>query len=403
MLDQSAYSMPKASSVRHASFTSGPLRVTLALSPQGRILSKRESVAGCIHEWSYAYDDQGRLARAALNGKTVEAYAYGPHGKRLLDTVAALGMAGRELRYDRNGQLVLAGRTRYRYDRSGRLAVMKRGASGTHLVYGENGGLEAVHLANGLVLEYATDGMGRPLEKILDGRVAERFHWRQNGLGFWEDLDQKRFLKFVYGQGRVPTAARLEQDGRTVDLVLGADQIGTVKAIATSDGYLIQHIAYDSFGNVLELRGEELGLPIGFAGGVRDRHLGLIRFGHRDYDPTIGRFTAPDPLGDTGGDHDLWEYCVDDPVNAVDPKGLQEQPATDEDPSSNGFWDEAKDFLTPPLLAQEGNPKREWAEGMIKRPLHEFKDGFVKQIPTLEVEAVKIGGRLYKKHKQQGK
>ncbi|UZP66865.1 hypothetical protein N1030_14810 [Desulfovibrio mangrovi] len=27
-------------------------------------------------------------------------------------------------------------------------------------------------------------------------------------------------------------------------------------------------------------------------------------------------------MGDTGGDHDLWDYCVDDPVNANDPLGL---------------------------------------------------------------------------------
>ena len=31
---------------------------------------------------------------------------------------------------------------------------------------------------------------------------------------------------------------------------------------------------------------------------------------------------AQDPLGDTGGDHDLYEYCVDDPINAIDPLGL---------------------------------------------------------------------------------
>ena len=46
-----------------------------------------------------------------------------------------------------------------------------------------------------------------------------------------------------------------------------------------------------------------------------------MRLVRRDYDPRVGRFTAPDPLGDTGGDHDLFEYCVDDPVNAVDPTG----------------------------------------------------------------------------------
>ncbi len=49
---------------------------------------------------------------------------------------------------------------------------------------------------------------------------------------------------------------------------------------------------------------------------------GLVRFGYRDYDPRVGRFTSPDPLGDTGGDHDVYDYCVDDPVSLVDPEGL---------------------------------------------------------------------------------
>ncbi|UZP66864.1 RHS repeat-associated core domain-containing protein [Desulfovibrio mangrovi] len=79
---------------------------------------------------------------------------------------------------------------------------------------------------------------------------------------------------------------------------------------------------YDSFGNVLSDSNEWLYMPIGFAGGLPDRYTGFVRFGYRDYDPFVGRFTARDPLGDTGGDHDLWDYCVDDPVNANDPLGL---------------------------------------------------------------------------------
>ncbi|MEW5774193.1 MAG: RHS repeat-associated core domain-containing protein [Thermodesulfobacteriota bacterium] len=46
-------------------------------------------------------------------------------------------------------------------------------------------------------------------------------------------------------------------------------------------------------------------LLLGFAGGLRDRDTGFVRFGRRDYDPGIGRFVAQDPAGDTGGDHDL--------------------------------------------------------------------------------------------------
>ncbi|MEW5775158.1 MAG: RHS repeat-associated core domain-containing protein, partial [Thermodesulfobacteriota bacterium] len=72
-------------------------------------------------------------------------------------------------------------------------------------------------------------------------------------------------------------------------------------------------------------------MPLAFAGGLRDRFTGLVRFCHRDYDPTIGRFTAPDPLGDTGGDHDLYDYCVDDPVGRIDPEGLREKAAQGQD------------------------------------------------------------------------
>lgn len=62
--------------------------------------------------------------------------------------------------------------------------------------------------------------------------------------------------------------------------------------------------------------------PLALPGGLPDRYTGFVRFGYRDYNPAVDRFSARDPLGDTGGDHDLWEYCVDDPVNANDPLGL---------------------------------------------------------------------------------
>ncbi|MDD3311921.1 RHS repeat-associated core domain-containing protein [Pseudodesulfovibrio sp.] len=65
-----------------------------------------------------------------------------------------------------------------------------------------------------------------------------------------------------------------------------------------------------------------LRIPIGFAGGLHDRDLGFVRFGWRDYDTFTDRWTAPDPLGDKGGDPDWYGYCFDDPVNGNDPLGL---------------------------------------------------------------------------------
>jgi uncharacterized protein RhaS with RHS repeats len=48
----------------------------------------------------------------------------------------------------------------------------------------------------------------------------------------------------------------------------------------------------------------------------------LVRFGHRDYDPEVGRWTAKDPIGFAGGDTDLYGYVLNNPVLLFDPSGL---------------------------------------------------------------------------------
>jgi RHS repeat-associated protein len=65
--------------------------------------------------------------------------------------------------------------------------------------------------------------------------------------------------------------------------------------------------------------------PEGTSSGFVDADTSLVHFGYRDYDPDVGRFTTKDPIGYACGDHDLYGYCMDDPVNRVDPWGLKAQ------------------------------------------------------------------------------
>jgi RHS repeat-associated protein len=96
---------------------------------------------------------------------------------------------------------------------------------------------------------------------------------------------------------------------------------GLLKLLLTS-GNVVKKIAYDSFGNIITDTAPAFEVPFGFAGGLHDRDTGLVRFGYRDFDPDVGRWTAKDPIGFAGGDTDLYGYCLSDPVNAFDPYGL---------------------------------------------------------------------------------
>jgi RHS repeat-associated protein len=63
--------------------------------------------------------------------------------------------------------------------------------------------------------------------------------------------------------------------------------------------------------------------PVGFAGQgcYTDQESGLVLMGHRYYDPARGRFITRDPIGYAAG-MNLYTYCDGDPVNRIDPLGL---------------------------------------------------------------------------------
>ncbi len=114
-----------------------------------------------------------------------------------------------------------------------------------------------------------------------------------------------------------------------LDLVKGgksyrvlSDHLGSPWLVVDiSDGSVAQRMDYDTFGNVIEDSNPGF-QPFGFAGGVYDLDTKLTRFGARDYDAEMGRWTAKDPILFAGGDTNLFGYVLGDPVNGIDPNGL---------------------------------------------------------------------------------
>jgi RHS repeat-associated protein len=101
-----------------------------------------------------------------------------------------------------------------------------------------------------------------------------------------------------------------------------SDHLGSPRLIVNSEtGEIVQRIDYDAFGRIT-LDTNPGFQPLGFAGGLYDYQTGLVRFGARDYDPEVGRWTAKDPVLFAGGDSNLYGYSLNDPLNFLDPTGL---------------------------------------------------------------------------------
>lgn len=102
------------------------------------------------------------------------------------------------------------------------------------------------------------------------------------------------------------------------------DQAGSVRLVVNADtGAVVHRMDYDAWGNVT-LDNNPGFQPFGFAGGLYDRDTKLVRFGARDYDPEVGRWTAKDSILFDGGQANLYVYVSGDPVNRFDPSGTRE-------------------------------------------------------------------------------
>jgi RHS repeat-associated protein len=110
-----------------------------------------------------------------------------------------------------------------------------------------------------------------------------------------------------------------------------SDERGSVRLVVNSStGAIAQRLDYDAFGRVTQDTAPGF-QPFGFAGGLYDPDTGLVRFGARDYDTEVGRWTSKDPLDFGGGDTNLYAYVFNDPINLVDPFGLAV--------GAPGFWE----------------------------------------------------------------
>jgi RHS repeat-associated protein len=292
---------------------------SLSRNDAGRITEKIETYGGVPSNYGYTYDPMGRLLTVTKDGIVVEEYRYDSVGTRTYEMNVLRGITERSMTYDEEDRLLTAGDATYQYNADGYLTKRAIGAEETTYSYSTRGELLSVTLSDGTSIAYVHDPLGRRIAKKVNGAITEKYLWQglTRLLAVYDGSDNL-VMRFLYGDSRMPVAM---EKGVAV-YYLAYDQVGSLRAVADGSGNVVKRIEYDSFGNILSDTNPTFEVPFGFAGGLHDRDTGLIRLGFRDYDPDTGRWTAKDPILFGSGNLDLYGYCLNDPINLIDPWGL---------------------------------------------------------------------------------
>ncbi|HEX7672551.1 MAG TPA: RHS repeat-associated core domain-containing protein [Bdellovibrio sp.] len=308
--------------------------VTYGHDGVGRIATKSEILPdGTQNSYEYGYDSVGRLVQVKKNGTVVSTYSYDDNGNRTSATISGVSVSST---FDNEDKLLTSGTKKYTYNANGDLASVTDGSNTSTFTYDAFGNLKAASVV-GKSITYVVDAQNRRVGKLVGGTLVQGFVY-QSGLQIAAELDGNSQLvsRFVYAsKANVPDY--MIKGGVKYRIV--SDQVGSVRYVINStDGTIAQAISYDEFGNVLSDSNPGF-QPFGFAGGLYDQDTKLVRFGARDYDPSVGRWTSKDPLlfggkqmnlfgyvGTVGKvprmETNLYGYALQDPINFIDPTGL---------------------------------------------------------------------------------
>ena len=209
----------------------------------------------------------------------------------------------------------------YTYTDDGDLSTMSNCYGSTTYFYDVFGNLKRIILPSGKIVEYKVDGLNRRVKKLVNGVTQEYYLWYDQ-IHLAAILDQNKVPKLTYIYGPESSSPSYVIKNGVTYKILHDPGLGSVRFVVNPiTQQIVQEIEYDEFGNMMKNSNPEF-QPVNYAGGLYDSDTKLIRFGARDYDPTIGRWTTKDPIGFAGGDTNLYAYVGGNPMSYNDPTGL---------------------------------------------------------------------------------
>jgi RHS repeat-associated protein len=137
-------------------------------------------------------------------------------------------------------------------------------------------------------------------------------------------LNQHRSLYIYTDQSSYEPLARIDKRGNDPEKVMyfHTDLNGAPEELTNENGKILWECSYQLWGKrIHEIKHESIEQNLRYQGQYLDRETGLHYNTFRYYDPDIGRFTQPDPIGLLGG-LNLYQYAPNG-LTWVDPWGVK--------------------------------------------------------------------------------
>ena len=246
----------------------------------------------------YTYDDVGNRQTKTVDGVT-ETYAY-VTGTNIIESVT-------------NGES-----TNYIHDANGNIT----GINNKILIYNQNNRLIRVEEDSATLGEYTYNGLGQRIIKEADGNTTI-FHYDFDGNIIGESDATGTFSKeYLYrGSNRLALVDYSTESNGEI-YFFGNDMLGTPLILTDTTNTVVWEAIYKPFGEAEANPNSTVKCNFRFKGQYYDSETGFHYNYHRYYDPSTGRYLRSDSIGLAGGIN-LFAYSGNNPINGIDPNGLE--------------------------------------------------------------------------------